>query len=64
MKPKNIIPDSYIAYIYGVNRKKPKFKTGDHVRISKYKYIFVKSFVHIWSQKIFVKGEEVKNTDP
>ena len=39
------------------NKKNPKFKVGDHVRISKYKNIFAKGYVPNWS-------EEIKNTVP
>ena len=39
------------------NKKNPKFKVGDHVRISKYKNIFAKGYVPNWL-------EEIKNTVP
>ena len=32
----------------------PKFKVGDHVKISKCKNIFAKSYVPNWSEEIFV----------
>ena len=37
-----------------VNDKDPKFKVGDHVRISKYKHIFAKGYTPNWSEKVFV----------
>ena len=40
MKPVNIKDNTYIDFKKEVNNKDPKFKTGDHVRISKYKNIF------------------------
>ena len=40
MKPINITSDSYAEYNEDSNKKDPKFKVGDHVRISKYKNIF------------------------
>ena len=32
----------------------PKFKVGDHVRISKYKNILAKGFTLTWSEQVFV----------
>ena len=32
------------------SEKDPKFKTGDHVRISKYKNIFAKGYTPNWSE--------------
>ena len=43
--------------------KNPKFKVGDHVRISKYKNIFSKGYLPNWSEEIFIINE-VKNTVP
>ena len=46
-----------------VNDKDPKFKVGDHLRISKYKNIFAKGYTPNWSEEIFViKG--IENTVP
>ena len=42
MKPINVTDDSYSEYNECFNKKDPKFKVGDHVRISKYKNIFAK----------------------
>ena len=43
--------------------KDPRFKVGDHVRISKYKNIFAKRFSPNWSEQVFVT-KKVKNTVP
>ena len=45
-----------------VNDKNPKFK-GDHVRISKYKYIFAKGYTPNWSEEVFVISK-IKHTVP
>ena len=59
MKPVAVKDNTYIE----VNDKDPKFKVGDHVRISKYKNIFAKGHTPNWSEEVFViKG--VKNTVP
>ena len=42
MKPINVTDDSFVEYNEESNKKDPKFKVGDHVRISKYKNIFAK----------------------
>ena len=49
MKPIDITDDYYvesnrIAFNEDFNKKDPKFKVGDHVRISKYKNIFAKRY--------------------
>ena len=55
--------DSYTEYNENFNRKDPKFKVGDHVRISKYKNIFAKGYAPNWSEKVFVVMK-IKNTVP
>ena len=45
------------------NDKNPKFKFGDHVRISKYKNIFAKVYTPNWLEEIFVI-KKIKNTVP
>ena len=40
MKPIDVTNNSYAEYNEESNKKNPKFKVGDHVRISKYKNIF------------------------
>ena len=42
MKPDDIKSNSYAEYNVDSNEKDPKFKIGDHVRISKYKNVFAK----------------------
>ena len=44
MKPIDVTSDSYAEYNEDFNEKDPKFKVGDHVRISKYKNIFAKGY--------------------
>ena len=55
--------NTYIDSIKEVNDKDPKFKVGDHVRISKYKNIFAKGYTPNRSEEVFVI-EEVKNALP
>ena len=43
--------------------KGPKFKVGDHVRISKYKNIFAKGCAPNWSEEIFIVSK-TENTVP
>ena len=45
------------------NKKDPKFKVGDHVRISKYKSIFAKRYTPNWSEEVLVISK-IKNTVP
>ena len=40
MKPIDVAFDSYAEYNKDFNKKDPKFKIGDHVRISKHKKHF------------------------
>ena len=42
MKPIDVTDGSYAECNEDFNKKDPKFKVGDHVRISKYKNIFAK----------------------
>ena len=53
--------NTYIDSIKEVNDKDPKFKVGDHVKISKYENIFAKGYTPNWSEEDFVI-KEVKNT--
>ena len=46
-----------------INDKVPKFKVGDHIRISKSKKIFVKGYSSNGSQEVVVI-KKVKNTVP
>ena len=54
MKPVNVKDNTYIDFEKEVNNKDPKFKIGDHVRISKYKNIFAKGYMPNWSEEVFV----------
>ena len=54
MKPIDITGDFYAKYNEDFNKKDPKFKVGDHVRISKYKNIFAKGYTGNWSEGVFV----------
>ena len=54
MKPVDVKNDSFAEYNEESNERDPKFKVGDHVRISKYKNIFAKGYIPNWSEKIFV----------
>ena len=61
MKPIDVTDDSFAQYNEDSNERNPKFKIGDHVRISKYKNIFAKGYAPNWSEEIFVI-KKVKNT--
>ena len=63
MKPIDVRNNTYIDSNKEVNDKDPKFKVGDHVRISKYKNIFAKGYTLNWSEEVFVI-KKVKNTVP
>ena len=63
MKPIDVKDNIYINTSKEINNKDPKFKVGDHVRISKYKNIFAKGYILNWSEEVFVI-KKVKNTIP
>ena len=63
MKPIEVTYNSYAEYNEDSNKKDPKFKVGDHVRISKYKNIFAKGYTSNWSEEAFVVSK-IKNTVP
>ena len=44
IKPRDVTFDSYTKYNEDSNKKDPKFKVGDRVRISKYKKLFAKGY--------------------
>ena len=44
MKPIDAKDNTYIDFKKEVNDKDPKFKLGDHVKISKYRNIFAKGY--------------------
>ena len=63
MKPIDVKDNTYINIDKEVNDNDPKFKVGDHVRISKHKNIFAEGYTPNWSEEIFVI-KEIKNTVP
>ena len=63
MQPIEVKDDSFAEYNEESNKRNPKFKVGDHVRISKYKNIFAKGYAPNWSEEMFVI-KKVKNTVP
>ena len=63
MKPIDVADDSFVECNEKSNKKNPKFKVGDHVRISKYKNIFAKGYFPNWSEEVFVINK-IKNTVP
>ena len=63
MKPVDVKDNTYINADKEINNKDPKFKVGDHVRISKYKNIFAEGYMPNWSEEVFVI-KKVKNTIP
>ena len=63
MKPKNVKDYYFVEYNKESNAKGPKFKVGDHVRISKSKNIFAKGYTPNWSEEIFVV-KKIENNVP
>ena len=63
MKPINVKDNTYINTDKEINNKDPKFKVGDHVRISKYKNVFAKGYTRNWPEEVFVI-KKIKNTVP
>ena len=54
MKSIDVKDNTYINFGKESNNRDPKFKIGDHVRISKQKNIFAKGYTPNWSEEIFV----------
>ena len=52
MKPLDAGDDSFAEYNEESNEKDPKFNVGDHVRISRFKYVFAKR-IHLIRVKKF-----------
>ena len=63
MKRKDVTDDSFAEYSEETNKKSPRFKIGDHVRISKYKNIVAKGYTTNWAEEVFVVNK-VQNTVP
>ena len=51
----------YIDFNKENDKEAPKFKVGNHVRITKYKNILPKRYVPNWSEEVFVI-KKVKST--
>ena len=63
LKPVDFEDNTYIYFKKEVNDKDPKFKVGDHIRISKYKNIFAKGYMPNWFEEVFVVSK-IKNKVP
>ena len=63
MKPTDVTSDSHAEYNEDSNVKDPKFKVGNHIKISKYKNIFAKGYTQNWSEEVFVVSK-IKSTVP
>ena len=63
MKPVDVKNNIYVYSNKKVNDKDPKFKVGDHARISKYKNIFAGRYTQNQFEEVFVI-KETKNTVP
>ena len=54
MKPIHVTDDSYAEYNENPNKRDPKFKVGDHVRISEYKIFLLKDMLQIGQKKFLL----------
>ena len=63
MKPKDVTDIKNVEYSEETNKKSPKIKVGDNVRILKYKNIFAKGYTPNWSEEVFVVNK-IQNTVP
>ena len=63
IKPIDVKANTYIDSRKEVNDKDPKFKVGDHERISKYKNFLAKGYTPNWSEEVSVISK-IKNTVP
>ena len=61
IKPIDVKSSTYIDLNKANIKENAKFKVGNHVRISQYKYIFPKYYNPHWSEEVFVI-KKVKNT--
>ena len=61
MKPIDVKDNTYINFGKEANDNDPKFKVGDHARMSKYKNNFAKGYTPNWSEDVFVIKKN-KNT--
>ena len=60
MKPVDVNNNTYIDFNKEVHNKGPKFKVGDHVRISKCKNTYAKGYTPNWSEEVKLI---IENTD-
>ena len=60
MKPKDVKDNSFAGYNEEFNERDPKFKVGDHVRISKFKNVFAKGYTPNRSEETFVVTKNKK----
>ena len=63
MKPVDVKPIMYNEFNKEDNKDGPKFKVGDHVRISKYKNGFATGGGRNWPEEVFLI-RKIKNTVP
>ena len=56
MKSIDVTSDSYAECNEDFNKKDPKFKVGDYVRISKHKTSLLKDTLEIGQKKCFIKN--------
>ena len=61
IKTVDVKDNTYIYFEKEVNDKDPKFKVGEHVRISKYKNTFAEGCTPNWYEEVFIINK-VKNT--
>ena len=61
MKPVDVNPSMYNAFNKENNKEGPKFKVGNHVKISKYNNIFAECYVPNWSEEVSAI-KKVRNT--
>ena len=54
MKLFDINPSMCIDFNKENNKEGPKFKVGNHIRITKYRTIFAKGYVPNWSEEVFL----------
>ena len=63
MKSKDVTDIKYVEYSEETNKKDPKFKVGENIKISKYKNIFAKGYTPNRSEEVFVINK-IQNTVP
>ena len=54
MNPDDVNTSIYIDFNKENNKEDPRFKVGNHVRISNYKNTFLKGYVPNWSEEVFM----------